>query len=55
MDNREKAKEKVYWCQCFEVNRRLSEQNIGRSITRDTVKICPECGYKIFEEEIIDK
>lgn len=47
--------QKVYWCQCFEIQKRITEMVRGKAISeRDTGKICNKCGYKIFET-IVDK
>lgn len=47
---KENKKEKSYWCQCYDVNQKIVEKNIGKADTKDVGMVCGKCGYKIFEE-----
>lgn len=51
MDDQKEKNKKVYWCQCFDVNKKISEKIKEGSIPRDTGEVCLKCGYKIFEED----
>lgn len=46
----ENKKEKIYWCQCYDVNQKIAEKNIGKANTKDTGMVCSKCERKIFEE-----
>jgi len=51
----ENSKQKVYWCQCLEIQKQVAEKMKGKIISeKDTGEVCHKCGYKIFET-VVDK
>ena len=50
MENKkENQKQKIYWCQCFDVNQRIAKISEKIIKDKDTGKTCSKCGGKIFE------
>ncbi len=50
-----KKNEKIYWCQCYNVNKNIAGRIGNKSKSKDTGSICPICGKKIIEEQIKPK
>ena len=48
-NKKEDKKQKIYWCQCLDVNQQIAKITEKNIKDRDTGKICGKCGGKIFE------